>query len=75
MIGQVIAMEPQDYEAWLAGGSSGPAIPPAQAGEKLFTQFGCISCHTGTPTGRGPTLNGRVRQHGAARRRQHGHGR
>ena len=37
MIGQVIVMAPQDYEAWLAGGTGGPAVPPAQAGEKLFT--------------------------------------
>ena len=36
MIGQVIAMTPQDYEAWLAGGRS--TGTPAQNGERLFTR-------------------------------------
>jgi cytochrome c oxidase subunit 2 len=45
MIGQVIAMEPQAYEAWLSGGTAGAAVPPAQAGEKLFSELACITCH------------------------------
>jgi cytochrome c oxidase subunit 2 len=59
MIGQVIAMEPQAYQAWLSGGSGGPAVPPAQAGEKLFGELACITCHRldGTP-GVGPSLMG-----------------
>src|SRR6187397_1691773 len=36
MIGQVIAMEPQDYETWLSGGASNAS--PAVAGEKLFNE-------------------------------------
>ena len=37
MIGEVIAMTPQDYEAWLAGGrSTGTA---AQNGERLFADL------------------------------------
>jgi cytochrome c oxidase subunit 2 len=60
MIGQVIAMPPQDYEAWLSGGSTGPAVPPAQAGEKLFTgpNFGCATCHKADGKGPGPSLLG-----------------
>jgi cytochrome c oxidase subunit 2 len=60
MIGQVIAMEPQEYERWLAGGTGGPAVPPAQAGEKLFTgpNFGCFTCHKSDGTGVAPVLNG-----------------
>lgn len=60
MIGKVIAMEPQAYQAWLTGGgSAGPAVPPAQAGEKLYSELACISCHRldATP-GVGPTLVG-----------------
>jgi len=60
MIGQVIAMPPQEYEAWLAGGTGGPAVPPAQAGEKLFSgpNFGCATCHKADGKGPGPLLAG-----------------
>jgi cytochrome c oxidase subunit 2 len=54
MIGQVVVMEPQDYEAWLAGGrTTGTAV---ENGEKLFTQQGCITCHKTDSSGRGPVL-------------------
>jgi cytochrome c oxidase subunit 2 len=56
MIGQVIAMAPQDYEAWLAGGrSTGTAV---ENGERLFTDHACITCHKRDSTGRGPQLHG-----------------
>ena len=56
MIGQVIVMSPQDYEAWLAGGrSTGTAV---QNGERLFTDLACITCHKNDATGRGPSLLG-----------------
>ena len=56
MIGKVIAMTPQDYQAWLAGGrSTGTA---AQNGERLFADNGCITCHKADSTGRGPSLHG-----------------
>jgi cytochrome c oxidase subunit 2 len=56
MIGQVIAMEPQDYEAWLAGGrSTGTAV---ENGQRLFTQYQCATCHKTDSTGRGPSLVG-----------------
>ncbi len=58
MIGQVIAMEPQDYEAWLSGGTAGPAVPPAQAGEQLFSTLACITCHKADGTGVAPSLVG-----------------
>jgi cytochrome c oxidase subunit 2 len=54
MIGQVIAMEPHDYEAWLAGGrSTGSAV---QNGARLFAELSCNTCHKDDSTGRGPTL-------------------
>jgi cytochrome c oxidase subunit 2 len=56
MIGEVIAMHPQDYEVWLAGGrSTGTA---AQNGERLFADLACITCHKNDSTGRGPSLLG-----------------
>src|SRR5262245_16838906 len=56
MIGEVIAMHPQDYEAWLAGGrSTGTA---AQNGERLFSDLACNTCHKNDSTGRGPSLLG-----------------
>jgi len=56
MIGQVIAMEEHDYEAWLAGGrSTGTAV---ENGERLFTDLACITCHKTDTTGRGPVLAG-----------------
>jgi cytochrome c oxidase subunit II len=52
MIGEVVAMEPADYQAWLAG--TAPDVPPAIAGEKLFYQYNCQTCHGQ----RAPTLAG-----------------
>jgi cytochrome c oxidase subunit 2 len=56
MIGQVIAMVPQDYEAWLAGGR--PTGTAVENGERLFTEHACVTCHKQDPTGRGPSLHG-----------------
>jgi cytochrome c oxidase subunit 2 len=58
MIGWVTAMEPADYQAWLAGGTSGTSMTMAESGAKLFHDLACSSCHTDT-NGRGPVLNGR----------------
>lgn len=56
MIGTVTVMEPQDYEAWLAGGrTSGSAV---QNGERLFSELACSTCHKADSTGRGPWLGG-----------------
>src|SRR6185295_8441350 len=51
MVGQVIAMTPQDYEAWLAGGRTSGT--PAQNGERLFGELQCSTCHKADSTGRG----------------------
>lgn len=53
MIGSVVAMEPADYETWLAGGRKQSL---ASAGETLFQQLGCITCHSGESGSRGPAL-------------------
>jgi cytochrome c oxidase subunit II len=44
MIGKVVVMEPDKYQAWLAGTVIDET--PTAAGEKLFAQFSCISCHS-----------------------------
>jgi cytochrome c oxidase subunit II len=62
MIGEVIAMTPEDYEAWLAAGgtvASGPVLTPIEAGRDLFAgQFACNTCHKEDGSGLGPILNG-----------------
>ncbi|MCC6699009.1 MAG: cytochrome c oxidase subunit II [Candidatus Hydrogenedentes bacterium] len=55
MVGQVVVMEPEEYELWLSGANVG--VPAASAGEKLFTKLGCVTCHEGTSP-RGPALKG-----------------
>jgi cytochrome c oxidase subunit II len=57
MGGWVTVMEPADYAAWLSG-SSGADANPVVAGEKLFAEKACITCHYSNGTGRGPSLNG-----------------
>ncbi len=55
MIGDVVVMEPADYEAWLASGGEGSL---ASSGDKLFRHFGCISCHRADKGARAPDLAG-----------------
>jgi cytochrome c oxidase subunit 2 len=52
MIGTVEVMEPAQYTAWLAGHSTDES--PQVMGEKLFAQYGCVTCHAS----RGPTMAG-----------------
>ena len=54
MIGQVVAMTPGDYAAWLTTGATADNSPAAR-GRKVFLQYGCVECHE---TGRAPNLNG-----------------
>lgn len=53
MQGEVIVMEPTDYERWLSGGIHGMSM--VAAGAKLYDQLTCITCHG---TGRGPSFVG-----------------
>ena len=57
MGGWVTVMEPSDYAAWLSG-SSGENANPVVAGEKLFADKACNTCHLPDGKGRGPSLNG-----------------
>jgi cytochrome c oxidase subunit II len=56
MIGEVIVMEANEYQEWLSGG--GPEGSLASAGEKLFADLACNTCHRPDSVGRGPVLNG-----------------
>jgi cytochrome c oxidase subunit II len=55
MIGEVVVMEPAEYEQWL---SAGPAAPLPEAGKQLFMSLGCSTCHRFDTQGRGPNLVG-----------------
>ncbi len=56
MIGKVVALEPADYEAWLESGVRGETM--AEAGERLFQQYACHTCHSADSGNRGPALDG-----------------
>ena len=56
MIGEVVVMEPAQYQTWLSGGV--PAGSLAQNGQALFLQLGCSTCHRSDVQGRGPNLAG-----------------
>jgi cytochrome c oxidase subunit 2 len=53
MIGWVTVMEPAQYATWLASGAPGATM--AQMGEKLFEQYGCMTCHV--TASNAPSLN------------------
>jgi cytochrome c oxidase subunit II len=57
MGGWVTVMEPADYESWLTG-STGATANPVVAGERLFAEKACNTCHFSDGKGRGPSLNG-----------------
>jgi cytochrome c oxidase subunit 2 len=56
MIGWIEAMEPADFQAWLAGGATEGSL--ASSGEKLFQDLACSTCHRPDSQGRGPVLDG-----------------
>ena len=55
MIGDVVVMEPAQYEAWMSGTNNGPL---SAVGEKIFAELGCATCHRSDTQGRGPNLQG-----------------
>ncbi len=70
MIGEIVVMEPADYQAWLSGGgvaaasvngaatASAGAVSVATAGADLFRSLGCATCHRGKAGALGPSLAG-----------------
>jgi cytochrome c oxidase subunit 2 len=56
MIGSVVVMPQEDYQAWLSGGAGEGTL--AERGAKLFSQLACVTCHAAGAGQRGPVLNG-----------------
>jgi cytochrome c oxidase subunit 2 len=56
MIGQVVVLEPAQYQAWLGGGGASGTL--ASNGQNMFQQLGCSTCHRSDTQGRGPNLVG-----------------
>ncbi|MEO8126442.1 MAG: cytochrome c oxidase subunit II [Bryobacteraceae bacterium] len=53
MTGWVTVMDPHEYANWLTGSTSGSM---KEQGEKLFQQYGCVTCHVTDREGRCPSL-------------------
>ncbi len=56
MIGWVYVMSPSDYARWLNSNVNKETM--AGGGDRLFTQFGCVTCHAPGGNGTGPSLQG-----------------
>jgi cytochrome c oxidase subunit 2 len=56
MGGDIVVMEPSEYQTWLSGGA--PEGSLASAGERLFADLACNTCHRPDSRGRGPVLQG-----------------
>jgi cytochrome c oxidase subunit 2 len=56
MGGWVTVQEPAEYAAWLSGNAGN--VNPLVAGEKLFSEKACVTCHLSDGKGRAPSLNG-----------------
>jgi cytochrome c oxidase subunit II len=56
MIGEVVVMDPSEYQTWLSGGA--PEGSLASGGERLFADLACNTCHRPDAQGRGPVLQG-----------------
>src|SRR6266550_5988800 len=56
MTGEVIVMEPSEFQTWLSGGVAEGSL--ASAGAKLFQDLACNTCHRPDAQGRGPVLEG-----------------
>jgi cytochrome c oxidase subunit II len=56
MIGEVVVMDPSAYQAWLTANGTTASLP--SAGQEMFSQMGCGTCHRSDTQGRGPNLEG-----------------
>lgn len=55
MTGEVIALDPEEYQRWLGREAEGSM---ALEGRKLFLQLQCVACHSADSGARGPVLEG-----------------
>jgi cytochrome c oxidase subunit 2 len=56
MIGQVVVLEPAQYQTWLSGGGASGSM--VSNGQNIFLQLGCSTCHRSDTPSRGPNLVG-----------------
>lgn len=56
MIGKVVVMPPEQFQAWLQQRDEGES--PAHEGARLFRQYGCSGCHGANSKVRAPDLAG-----------------
>jgi len=56
MIGLIYVMQPEEYQAWLSGGTGEGSL--AANGQKLFQELACSNCHRMDTQGRCPSLAG-----------------
>jgi cytochrome c oxidase subunit 2 len=56
MTGEIVVMEPSEFQTWLSGGA--PEGSLASTGAKLFADLACNTCHRPDAQGRGPVLDG-----------------
>ena len=56
MVGDVVVMEPAQYQTWLSGGAAAGSL--SNTGQALFQSLGCSTCHRLDTQGRGPNLTG-----------------
>lgn len=57
MVGEVVVMDPAEYQTWLDGRPA--EKDPVAAGALLFQNLRCDTCHAATSGARGPDLAGR----------------
>ena len=56
MIGSVVVMDPDEYDRWLQTDDQDGSETPVEAGERLFSELRCSSCHNNVG-GNGPSLD------------------
>jgi cytochrome c oxidase subunit 2 len=56
MIGEVVVMEPDEFQVWLSGGRAEGSL--ASAGATLSADLACNTCHRPDTESRGPSLDG-----------------
>lgn len=44
MVGKVVVLTPQDYQAWLSGARKD--VSTTMAGQELFREYSCVNCHS-----------------------------
>jgi len=54
MIGEVVVLDPPEFQAWLSGGATQQTL--SEAGQQLFSDLACNTCHRPDLKGRGPVL-------------------